>query len=180
MAIQKLLKLASLLILFLAFGMNIKPQDRMTPNYELTWAPLDKRFQIVVPEELRAVETDKLKDDQHIVFGHNKLYAAWQDKYAIGIYEFVLTSRGKKRTLDEKLDGLEFLIGGDANYDFAKTPLKINGLEAKLVTFRNSNAKGLMIDGTDRLYVLFLVTKDRKDLDTEMAKNFFSSFKLLK
>jgi hypothetical protein len=130
--------------------------------------------------ELKAVETDQLKDDQHLIYGRNILYAASADKYVVGVYELPLTQRGRKRTLDEKLDGLEFLVGGDHDFDFDEDVLKINGFQSRLVTYTKSNAKGLMLDAGDTIYVLFLLTKDRKDLDSEMAKKFFSSFTLLK
>ena len=177
MATRNTRRLRYFAILLSIFVNNVSTQDRPMDK-DIKWSPSDKRFEIIVPQRLEVVETDKLRDDQHIIFGHNKLYATSQGEFSFGIYELELASRGMKRTLDEKFNGLEFLIGGE-DLDFAEIPLKINGRDARQVTFANS--KGLMVDGGDRIYVLvMLALENPKDLESEAAKRFFSSFKLLK
>lgn len=171
-----------ILTLFLSTILNAVGAQTVDLNDQesKTWSPSTKRFKIVVPMDPKEVEEEPLKDASHTTYGTNRLYGVTSDQYVIKIYDLELVPRASKMNLKDKFGGLEFVIGGDDDFDFTETSLRIDGHPAKEIVYAKSNAKGLMIDAGGRIFVLVLITKNRVDLDSRIAKNLFSSFKLVK
>jgi hypothetical protein len=79
---------------------------------------------------------------------------------------------------EEKLAGLQFVIGGDDDKSFTERFMQTKGFKSKEIIYLNKNNKGLMIYLGDETIVLGLFTENRKDLDSIIAKQFFPSFHL--
>lgn len=134
-----------------------------------TWSPPDNSFSVEVPVKLK-----EYKD----TYESTKSFAAIKSAYIIVIHIF--EGENTKETSKEKLGGAEFTIGGDDDNDFVERYFKIDGLTAREVFYAKQNVRGIMIDAGNRVYILGIKAKNREDLDSDMARRFFSSFRLLK
>jgi len=144
----------------------------------MVWSPPDKAFSINVPVTLKDAKTT-YKDTSHSGYKTIKLFGGKKSGYVFVVYDLDLVEEATKRSLEDKLGGLEFVLGGDDDYEFVETYIKIGGLDARQIVYANQNKKGLIIDAGGRIYILGLSTKDRKDLDSAVAERFFTSFRLL-
>lgn len=80
--------------------------------------------------DLQEVEEEPLKDSSHTTYGKNTLYGVIDDNFVIKIYDLELVPEARKLSINDKLSGLEFIVGGDDDFDFNETSLKIDGLPA--------------------------------------------------
>jgi hypothetical protein len=144
-------------------------QNRISGETIIVWSPPDKSFTIEVPA--------KLKEDKE-TYESTMLFGAVKSTYVLKVH--IIDNENEKLSSKEKFAGLEFVIGGDDDHEFTETYLKIDNLDAKEIVYKNLNAKGLMIDAGNRIFVLCLASKNRKELDSIVAKRFFTSFHLLK
>ncbi|MEJ7623627.1 MAG: hypothetical protein WKF34_06510 [Pyrinomonadaceae bacterium] len=156
---------------YFCFGQN-------SMNFSGTWLPPDKTFSVEVPVPLKESKGEYGDQDPD---GYESIrsYGESLGNYSFQIVVINLRETEKKVALDEKLDGLQFLVGGDDDFDFTRKYLTIDGLSAKEIVYKKQNSKGLMIDGCDKIYVLGMTVKLRKDLDSDIANRFFTSFRRL-
>lgn len=82
------------------------------------------------------------------------------------------------KSTEDKFGGLFFLIGGDDDHEFTEKNIKVDGLPAREIVYKNKPNKGLFIDAGKTVYVLAWFSNERKDLDSAAAKRFFNSFRL--
>lgn len=146
-------------------------------NKSVKWSPPDKTFSVEVPVGLKEIEGE-YPDSDPDGFEKIRLYGEVSGNYTFRIVVLDLLEKLKQLPSDQKLNGLQFMVGGDDDREFTEKYVKIDGLNAKEIVYIKQVNKGLLIDGCDRIYVLALHTKDRKDLDSKVANRFFSSFRL--
>lgn len=142
------------------------------------WSPPDKSFTIELPVSLKPVDGSDTSSPP--TYSKIETFAAENSDYAFLVQVLELGKTSRNLSFEEKLKGLQFVIGGDDDREFLETYLRIDNLPAKQIDYKNQNNKGLMIVAGDRIYVLALGTKNRKDLSSQIANRFFRSFHILK
>jgi hypothetical protein len=157
-----------LLLTALAASQSGLAQNKDKGGTPTVWSPPDKSFTIEVP-----IDLEEMHDYQ------SKAYGGVIAGYTFQVVILDATESIRKLPLKEKLRGLQFFVGGDDDREFVETYSTIGGLPAKEILYQKQNNRGLMIDGCDRIYILALHTKDRKDLDSDIAKQFLTSFRTL-
>ena len=135
------------------------------------WVSPDKTFSVEVPVTLRKEETSYYG---FILFGPTTGDSVFL------VYIYRPEKKKRKLSFKDKVDGLEYVLGGDDDHDFSETYKKINGLDAKEIVYKKQNKKGLLIDAGDKTYILGFGSKTREELDSPAVKAFFTSFRLLK
>jgi hypothetical protein len=168
------------LFIVLAIGVTAAQKDGVT-RFKRMWSPPDNSFTIEVPVNLREV-TGEYRDESKERFRSIRLFGTSEAEATFGVFEVVILDLSKKEQLNanDKLKGLEFLIGEDDQKPNKDTVVRVDGLPAREVQFVGPGkcSKGLMIDAGDRIYVLGVVVNVCEDLDTASAKRFFKTFRL--
>jgi hypothetical protein len=171
----------SLLAVLLLSAMGLENYQRSEAKTNM-WSPPDKSFTIEVPEKLRA-KKGEYEDLDHERYKSIKLFGSSSKDGPDVIFQIVILELSDKRVADsnDKLAGLEFLIGGDNENPTKDSKIIIDGLNAREVVFAGSNKcrKGLIIDGDARIFVLGMIVKNCESLNQAPAKRFFESFQLL-
>ncbi len=163
-----------------AMHFNAK-QNGKPNNSKKVWSPPDGSFTVELPVELEEIkgEYDDISQDGYRSI---KLFGSSEADTPKGVFQVVVLDLSEKGRSDAqgKLEGLEFLIGGDDRKPTKERRVKIEGLPAKEVLFVSPSkcSKGLMIDAGDRIYVLGLVVDTCDGLDSAVSKRFFESFRL--
>lgn len=179
---QSKLFLISTFIIFSIFNISAaqpKKQNTKVQAKRILFSPPDTTFSIEVPVRLKE-DKDEYKEDKSMksirVFGgftHKMSFLVYATTYKDG-------DKSINEIPKEKLGGLEFLIGGDDDYDFAERFIEVDGFPTREVIYKNQNAKGVMIDAGEQVFILCLAVKNRRDLDSKIANRFFSSFHLIR
>lgn len=145
------------------------------------WSPPDNSFTIELPVDLREIKGE-YDDENKEGFRSIKLFGSSEAEASFGVFEVVILdlSKNEQLNVNDKLKGLEFLIGSDDQRPTKETVVRVDGLPAREVLFVGPGkcSKGLMIDAGARIYVLGLVVKVCENLDTATAKRFFKTFHL--
>lgn len=164
------------LVMNCTVGQNTEP-DKM----KKMWSPPDKSFTVDVPVKLDEIKGE-YDDISHEGYKSIKLFGSSESNGSYGTFEVVILelSEKEKRPVQGKLEGLEFLIGGDDQKPTKDAFVKVDGLPARELVFSSPDkcSKGLIIDGGERIYVLGLVVNVCKDLESTVANRFFESFHL--
>jgi hypothetical protein len=146
------------------------------------WSPPDKSFTIEVPEKLKE-KKGEYDDLDHQRYKSIKLFGSSPKGSQDMIFQIVILELSDKRVADanDKLAGLEFLIGGDNEKPTKESKMLVDGLNAREVVFAGSNKcrKGLIVDGDSRIFVLGIIGNNCESLTQAPAKRFFESFQLI-
>ncbi len=180
---SKFLSVATIII-FSTFNIAVSQTQKRIQNTKvqaerILFSPPDKTFSIEVPVRLKE-DKDQYKEEQSMksirVFGgftHKMAFLVYATTYKHG-------DKSINEIPKEKLGGLEFLVGGDDDHDFAERFIVIDGFPTREVIYKNQNAKGIMIDVGQQVFILCLAVKNRRDLESKVANRFFSSFHLIR
>jgi len=141
------------------------------------WYSPDKSFSVNVPVPLKLEKTD-YSDARHSRYVSIKLFAGRNSKYAVLLYVLRLDKSSINLSSEEKLRGLDFMLGSENDQNFEVSSLKVNGSPSRQIIFANQNKKGLLIDAGDRIVVLGIVAETRNDMESEAANSFLRSFRL--
>lgn len=164
-------------LLLSTMGLDCQRSDPKTKM----WSPPDKSFTVEVPERLRAKKAE-YDDWNHERYKSIKLFGSSPRGGQDLIFQIVILELSDKgaRDSNEKLAGLEFLIGGDDERPTKESKVTIDGLNAREIVFAGSKKcrKGLIIDGDARIYVLGMIVTNCESLNQAAAKRFFESFRL--
>ncbi len=165
-------------ILLMHFTHNILGQKPGScSGTALDWSPPDASFTVEVPIPLEPSVTD-FRDKSQTIYTSIQLYGATKSGCTYVVYDLALSSKGSNRSIKDKLGGLEFMIGGDGEYDYTDKYMALGAFNAREIIYSTQNKKGLFIDAGDRIYILGLASENRSDLDSDIAKHFFTSFRL--
>lgn len=143
------------------------------------WVAPNNVFSVDVPVELKLVDAE-LTDNDPEGYEKSSLFNGANKSLNFKVVIIELREKDAKSRTEDKLAGLEFVLGGDDDHEFSAEFLKIQGLNSKEIVYKNQNNKGLMIDAGDKIYILGVTTKNRKDLNSKLANRFFKSFCLIK
>lgn len=168
-----------ILILFVMSPFNDTFGQNQKPKVTGLWYSPDNTFTIKMPIKLKEIKGE-FADESQSGYRSIKLFSAKKSNYSFQVFVLDIVEKNRKLSPKDKFEGLEFVLGGDDDQHFTEKYLKIDGLTAREIIFSEQNSKGLMIDAGDRVFILGLASKNRKDLDSEFAKRFFTSFHLLK
>jgi hypothetical protein len=152
-------------------------QNRKAHAKRILFSPPDKTFSVVAPFRLKKYKSDYGVGDS---VDSIKLFGGFKSKMILAIY-VVTYEKGDKNINEipeEKLGGLEFVVGGDDDHDFTERFIRVDGFVTREVVYKNQNAKAIMIDTGERVFILCLRSKNRKDLESKIANRFFTSFHL--
>ena len=144
------------------------------------WSPSEKSFSVRVPVDLVEEKSFLKGEDPTKRFKTINGYAAESYECGFGISDLELSDTAKHLSLKDKFSGLDYFIGNDGSQPFTTLHLKVDGLNAKEIVYKDGRGKALMIDGHDHIYVLLLSSESPKCLKSAAAKDFFTSFRLLK
>ena len=168
--------------LLLVLTMNVANAGYGSVNCKV-WSPPDKSFKVDVPVKLQEVkgEYDDLSREKYEsiqLFGSSE-----KDSTDRGMtFQIVILQLTEKarRSSANKLQGLEFLIGGDEDKPTRDSGVKIDGLNARELLYSSSTScrKGLIVDAGNRIYVLGLAVTACEGLNSSVAKRFFESFRI--
>jgi hypothetical protein len=171
----------SLLAVLLLSTMGLEHCQRSEAKTNM-WSPPDKPFTIEVPEKLKE-KKGEYDDLDHERYKSIRLFGSSPKGGHDVIFQIVILELSGKRVADsnDKLAGLEFLIGGDSESPTKESKLIADGLNAREVVFAGPNQcrKGLIIDGDARIFVLGIIGKNCESLTQAPAKRFFESFQLI-
>lgn len=165
-----------LIILFattapLSFGQKRKSKKN--------WLSPDKSFALTIPIKLKNTDLYGGADKNSPEYTSIKTYEGSISDHYFLVLVLDYGKDIKNKEIKEKFGGLEFVIGGDDDHKFEEKYLKIDNLNAKEITYLNQNKKGLMIDTGKQIIVLGLIVGKRENLNSVVAKEFLSSFRLL-
>ncbi len=152
-------------------------QNRKAPAKRIVFSPPDKTFSVVAPFRLKKHKSDYGVGDS---ISSIKLFGGSKSKTVLAIY-VVTYEKGDKNINEipeEKLGGMEFMVGGDDDHDFSERFIEVDSFPTREVVYKNQNAKAVMIDTGERVFILCLWSKNRKDLESKIANRFFTSFHL--
>ncbi len=172
--------LTPLLVTLLLSTMGPEHCQKSNPNANM-WSPPDNSFKVEVPVRLREIEGE-YADLYHDRYKSIKLFGSRPSDSNEMIFQVVILELSDKELQSHnKLDGLEFLIGGDDARPTKETVLAVDGLNSRELLFADSSGcrKGLIIDGGSRIYVLGLRVKRCDNLNLAPAKRFFESFRVV-
>jgi hypothetical protein len=136
----------------------------------------DRTMKIVEQADFEVDVPVPLQKDRTAFSGFT-LFGAKNDKFVFLVYVYDAKAQGASDSSD-KLLGLEYVLGGDDDADFSQEDVTIDGLPARKIVYRHQNNAGLLIDAGDKVFILGLAVKNRKDLNSVIANRFFASFKL--
>lgn len=144
------------------------------------WSPPDESFTLFLPVKLRNTDlysgVNRNSPDYKLI----KTYEGSIPNYDFLVLLLDYGNNISKKRLEEKFEGLNFVIGGDDDNNFEERYLKVDNLNAKELNYLNQNKKGLMIDTGKQIIVLSLTAGKRKYLNSVIANEFLTSFQLLK
>jgi hypothetical protein len=164
------------IVLILLAGTEVVPHQM-----QRTWSPPDKRFSVVVPVKLHEIKRE-FEDQSQDLFSSIRLFGSSEADASNGAFEVIVLqlSGGNKLRGEQKLKGLEVLIGGEDQAPTSVMSRQVAGLAAKEVRFVGPTKcnKGLIIDGGDRIYVLAVSVTSCQQLNSAGAERFFESFRL--
>jgi hypothetical protein len=154
-------------------------QNTRSKTRKILFSPTDKSFSIAVPVRLKE-DKDAYKEEKSMK--SIRVFGGFTSKMVFLVYEITFKDGdiNIKEPTKKKVGGMEFLIGGDDDHDFAEAFMEIDGFQAREVVYRKQNAKGIMIDAGNRVYVLCLASKNRKNLQSVVANRFLNSFHLIR
>ena len=151
----------------------------------MMWSPPDKTFSIKVPAELKEEKgayTDGVADNDASLYKAISVFGGTtKSDQAFLVVTLKLTEKAKRLNTEKKLGGLEFLIGGDDATPTDDKLIQLGNLRAREVLYSSDEgcSKGLMIDADRQIVVMGLASSSCKYLKSDVAKHFFSSFRLL-
>ena len=141
------------------------------------WTTPDKSITVSVPVPLkRAVQYNwDLISNSEKEEGYNSIATFTGERDGITFLVQVLQPNAllKSMKVSEKLEGLEFIVGGDDDQDYIEIWDNRGGLHTRELSYRKQNVRFLSIDGGDRIYVLAMTAKHKKSLVSVVAEKFF-------
>ena len=144
------------------------------------WSPPDKSFTIEVPVKLKEV---KVGDKNYFDLGYesSKSFRGEEASRFFTVAIINLDDSRAKMNSKEKFNEFD-LISRNQNpaNPFPEKYFDIDGLPAKEVLVEIWHQRYMVIDGGDKLFMFALGVKNIKDLNSVVAKRFFTSFHLLK
>lgn len=143
------------------------------------WSPSDKGFSILTPGPLQSVPTEAAKDDEQEFLTKSELFGLEKEDCIFAVYRLTLVPKEARKSFQEKLGGLEYLIV-KGNYDFSRRTIKLNGLDAIEIVYDVGTIRGLLVDAGDKVFVIATGAEDKRFLDSRVARDFLESFRLLK
>jgi len=154
----------------------------------------DKRFSVELPALLQLVtffegkhgasNEPGLDADKDVVF-----YAALQPEPKDREYGVIVIDGGSKKMRpaerQKRVEGLDFVIGGDDATPTSERALRVNGLLGKEYIYANDIAdevytRGRIFDVGDRIYVIVFRARTAADLKSADAERFLNSFRSLR
>lgn len=144
----------------------------------INWVSPDNSFSLITPVKLKKRKAP-FKDESRTGFNSMEFYGGRQEENAYVVYVYDWIEKRKLLSFEDRIKGIEFILGGDDDKEFTSIFREINGLKTKEIIFSDQNVRGLIIDGNGKTYVLGLSTDNRSDLNSNTANDFFASFKLI-
>lgn len=141
------------------------------------WTSPDRSFSVCIPVSPEE-QQDEFNDESGKSYKSVKTFGGREADLAFLIVVLELSEMEKRHNTREKFTGLQFLVGGDSDHDFSESYSKVGGFPVKQIIYANQNNRGLLVDTGDKVFILALQSKQRKDLRSLLANQFFSSFKL--
>ena len=148
---------------------EIQAQDCKAEKPAVTWKSPDSFFTVEVPKPL------ELEDPS---YPPTTLYGTVVGDCVFAVFVVRLPPDERKGSFSDKIDGLEFIIGGDDDHDFSKEIIKVQKFKAKKIVYAKQNTQGLLIDAGRYVFVLGFKSKNRANLNSSEAKRFFESFRI--
>ncbi len=135
------------------------------------WKSPDSLFTVKVPRQLRLEKSSYPKEI--------KAYGRVVGKCVFVVYVIRLPADESKGSFSDKIDGLQFMLGGDDDHDFSEEMLNVQTFKAKKTLYAKQNTQGLLIDAGRYIFVLGFTSKNRSNLTSKQAKDFFESFRII-
>ncbi|GEM_PF-6093609 len=154
-------------------------QTMETDNNNIKWVSPDGSFSVISPVKLKKLKAPH-KDESRTAFNSMEFYGGRQGENAYVVYVYDWIEKRKLLSFEDRIKGIEFILGGDDDKEFTSTVREINGFNAKEIIFSDQNIRGLIIDGNGKTYVLGLSAENRSELNSDATDRFFTSFRLLK
>ena len=165
-------------------------------GYAQSWriySPRRDNFSVRLPAPLRRVTFFEGKHGASNGRGARgqkgiRFYATQQTSPRVREYGIVVIEDSEERRSilgDDRIGGLEFLIGGDDAEPTSESDVRVNGLAGKEFVYGKAIAEGTYTRGRifdigHRTYVLVFRAKAAEDLVSSDATRFFDSFRLVK
>lgn len=181
---MKFLSRSTYTLTLVAFMLSVSQRDfhliaQTMEKKNINWVSPDKSFSIITPVKLKKLKAP-YKDESRSGFNSMEFYAGRQAENAYVVYVFEWTEKRNLLSFEDRINGIEFILGGDDDKEFKSTFREINGLKTKEIIFSDQNVRGLIVDGNGKAYVLGLSADNREVLHSEAANRFFGSLKLLR
>ena len=156
------------LLAFLTFAFGVCAQDCSVKKPAFTRESPNGLFSVEIPALLRKDNTN---------YPDTTLYGSTIGDCVLVVY-VIRHPSDLRLSFNAKIDGLEFMLGGDDDHDFSQELLRIGKYHAKKILYTKQNNQGLLIDAGDYTFVVGFASKNRKDLNGKIAKRLFSSFRI--